>query len=260
MAARARTTPDSARRVLLGVALGVAWSGAALAQAEDGAAPVEGVEAETPRAPTVTLHLEAASDAPILVGGMLSVELPGRLELGGGFGAVPDAYLAAVGEVVTSIGGLASTEADVVQSALEGRWAARAFVGWRPSPKAGFYLRFGYQALRLGGSLGASDALAMVTGVTTAVSVSGSVSATSTLHMLYGELGYRWSLDPVSIRLSLGFTGTVGSTVDITVDTPTNQALADQLAALGESYLQDNLRQYVMTPTIGLAIGYDIGL
>ena len=237
------------------------WAGviAPAAAAEAEPAPV-GAEAEAPEpASGPSVRLEAASQFPIFIGGALTLGLPGRLELGGAFGVVPEAYLDTAATVVTSVAGLEATESDIVQSALDGQWAARAFVGWRPFDTGGLYLRFGYQALRLGASLDTTD-LATVSGIVAAAQVSATVSAQSTLHMLYGEVGYRWLVDGLTVRLSLGFTGTVSSEVDLSVDMPTQVALAEQLVGIGETYLQDELQTYTMTPTLGLAVGYELGL
>lgn len=222
--------------------------------------PEVGAQTEPPSPPSkVRLQFEATSEFPVFLGGALTLELPGRVHVGAGIGAVPDAYLDAAGGVATSIAGLEGAEVDLVRAALDGEWAARVYVGWQPFEEAGLYLRFGYQALQLGADLDGPATLTAVTGIAAPAGV-GNVTASSTLHMLFGEVGYRWRPDPVTVRLSLGFTGTVSSPVAIAIDAPANQALANQLAREGELVLQNSLQSYVFTPTVGLAIGYDVGL
>lgn len=217
-------------------------------------------ELPEPGASAWTLQLSAATEFPVFAGGTIVLEGPAGLQLGGGFGAVPDPYLNAAGSAVTSLANLGGEETDLIRQALNGRWAARAFIGWRPVRTSGFYLRLGYQATRLSADLGSSEVLGAVTGLPASVSVSADIQAVSTLHMMYGELGYRWKIKDFTVRASLGFVGTLGAQVDLEVNAPASEAIADQLATAGETYLQDSLRSYVMTPTLGLAIGYDIGL
>ena len=252
-------------RVMVGVVLGLtAVPLTAAAQSGPGGPRLDtpevsaGAEAP-PRRSQTRLQIEATTQFPIMVGGALTLEMPGRLHVGASLGAVPDPYLDAAGGVVTSVAGLEGPEIDLVRAALDGQWAARAFVGWQPFSSAGLYLRFGYQALRLAATLDGADMLSAVTGLSAPAGV-GAVTASSTLHMLYGEIGYRWRPDPVTVRLALGFTGTVASEVAIAVDAPTQQAVADSLARQSEAVLQENLQSYVFTPTLGLAIGYDVGL
>ncbi len=241
---------------------GTAWAGDTTGEGPALIEPPIAAEAEIPDPSAFdwTLQLSATTEFPVFAGGTLVLEGPAGLQIGGGFGAVPDPYLNAAGSAVTSVANLDGEEADLIRQALDGRWAARAFIGWRPVKTSGFYLRLGYQATRLSADLGSSEVLGAVTGLPASVNVSADIQAVSTLHMMYGELGYRWKIQNFTVRASLGFVGTVGAQVDLAVNAPTGQAVADQLAAAGEAYLQDSLRNYVMTPTLGLAIGYDIGL
>ena len=219
------------------------------------------IAAQAPSAPSrYRLIAEAATDFPLFLGAEVTFELPFRLAFGGGVGGVPTSYLRVTGDAVVAVADLEGAEADLVTEALSGSWAGRLFIAWRPRPDAGFYLRVGYTALNLSGQMDSADAIAATTALPTTAAEGGVARLRSTLHGIDAQIGYRWHLGSVTVRLGLGFFATVGSAATIDVDSPLNPELTDELSRLGEDYLEDIYQSYVFTPSLGLGIGYDIGL
>ena len=203
---------------------------------------------------------DVVTDFPVFLGAEITLELPGRFLFGTGIGGVPNAYLSATTELVTALADLDGPETEVVTESLSGSWVARVFIGWRPAPRRGFFIRLGYAAVNLSGRLDDATSIALVTGLPRAAAAGGAASLDSTLHGLEAMLGYRWVIDGLSIRVGLGMFATLGAAASISVDSPLNPNLTAELARLGEDYLEDIYRSYVFTPSLGVGVGYDLEL
>ena len=202
---------------------------------------------------------EARTDFPLDVGGTLWTEAPERVQLSFGLGWLPGAYVDAIGGTVVAFGGMTRAEADLVRTALRSSAVARAHVGWRPLAAHGWYVAAGYGAVMLGG--GATSAQ-LVTAVTGATPPPGSADRAyvvdSTLHMLDGEMGWRWDAGAgVTVRASLGFAATIGagSTIhpDFMPKDPAAQAAYTREAA---TKLDAVYRAYAMTPIVSIGTGW----
>lgn len=203
---------------------------------------------------------EAFTDAPFFGGGRLEFEVPGRLRLGTAVGFIPSPYVDLAETVVTEVAGAQDPAVnEVFRAALEDSLVARGFLSWSPWRKRDFYISAGYSLIRFGGDLTSTDLLQDAIDFQSGDPINGVVRMDTTLHGIYGEMGYRFYAGPVTFRLSLGFTGTVASNSNIDVTSDIGEEDARELAQEGEEFLNANLSQYAMVPTLGLGIGYDFG-
>ena len=216
--------------------------------------------AELPARRPWRLTAEVVTDFPVFLGAEATLELPGRFLFGAGIGGVPNGYLQATSELVIAVASLDGPEAEVVTESLSGSWVARVFVGWRPFARHGFFVRLGYAAINLSGQLDDATSIATITRLPRAAAAGGAANLDSTLHGLDALVGYRWVFGGLSVRVGLGLFATLGASASISVESPLNPSLTAQLAREGEDYLEDIYRSYVFTPSLGIGVGYDLGL
>ncbi len=212
----------------------------------------------------LTLGAEALSEFPLMVGGRIWVELPGRLSLGTSLGYLPGAYEQAVNATLMSAGAYDSQTGAVIESIMEDSFIFRVSLGWRPFAKHGAYLRLGYVLALLEGSLSPelvqTAAGSLPVPVATLSRYLDGYSMESTLHMLHAEIGWQWVVAKgLSLRLGLGAAMTVGASSSI-VDHGNHPQQVTALLAPTEAYLDDILTSYVFTPTVTLAVGWQVGL
>ena len=213
-------------------------------------------EIEAPE-PLIRVIPEVVTDFPALVGAELTVEGPFRLMLGGAIGGVPTPYLRVTSELIINVGGLSGPRP--TWSPKHSRGAGSGDCSWDGDPIRDTASTFGLGTPRinLSGTLTDAEAVAEVTGLPLAAAAGGEARLESTLHTLDSQLGYRWHVGDVTVRVALGFIATVGASATIEVESPLNPNLTADLVRLGEAYLEDVYRSYVFTPTLGLGVGYD---
>lgn len=208
------------------------------------------------------LMVEGVAEAPLFAGGRVELELPGRLRLGGFVGTMPSMSSDLVATVAQEAASsdLKPAMKELSRAATERSLVARAFVSWSPFRNRGFYLTAGYSNLTLGGDMTSGEVIERALGGGLVDPVNGVVNMDATLHGVHGEIGYRFYARSVIIRVSLGFTGTVATQTTMTVDADFGAAEAQPFADDVARELDAYLGQYAMLPTLGLGIGYDIGL
>ncbi|MBI5544253.1 MAG: hypothetical protein HY901_10215 [Deltaproteobacteria bacterium] len=213
-----------------------------------------------------TWHLTATAgtEFPVDAGARLTVDGPWRLQLSTSLGVMPDAYLQALNDSMVAFEVYPQTTAALIQSALTNSLIWRTQLGWRPFSSWGFYFQAGYTLATLGGALTGTQALAAATGREPPETEGANrtmieVEARSTIHMLGGELGYRWLLlDRVAIQFALGGFGTVGASTKLTAPSaPPRAAKAlEPYLAEGAQYLDETYRSYVHAGYVSLQVGY----
>jgi hypothetical protein len=220
--------------------------------------------ASTARAEGTTLTAELLTDAPALVGARVAVELPHRLRGSLAVGVMPGPYVDLVNEVAIAIGGYDQATADLLKATLDSSLVLRTHVGWRPIEDWGLYFDVGYTLATLGGGLSGAEAIAAASGQMPPSDAQGTraFDATSTLHLLDAEIGWRWWLDSgLTLRAALGFMGTVAASSSIRPDfTPRAPAVIESFTTAGEVYLDDVYTSYVFSPVITLAAGWRFSL
>ena len=217
------------------------------------------------RLPRLSLGAEALSEFPMQVGGRIWVELPGRIRVSTTLGYLPGAYESAVNAALVGAGAYDSQTGEVISSVMDDSLIFRVSLGWRPFKNHGAYISAGYMLAFLEGSL--SPQLVQAAAGNLPVSTSAlsgyleGFSVDSTLHMVHAEVGWQWVVGRgLSLRLGLGAALTVDAYSSITSD---GSARSQQVAALlapTAAYLDETLTSYVFTPTVTMALGWQVGL
>ncbi|WNG51383.1 hypothetical protein F0U60_50065 [Archangium minus] len=207
------------------------------------------------------ITVEANTDFPLSVGGRLGIESPWRLRLSTSLGYLPEAYVRLVNDAAVELGAYGRNEADLIEESLKNSLVWRTHVGWRPFPRAGFYLEGGYGLVALGGDTNAEEVLVTLTGVSPPIgeSVLDRVyRVRSVLHMLDVELGWRWGLGAGwTARTAVGAAFTLDSNSRIEPQfVPEVPVLVTGFARLAEGYLDRTFERYVHLPVLSFSLGY----
>jgi hypothetical protein len=206
----------------------------------------------------VFFDIALTTQAPLFMGGQLSLELPGRLLLQGDIGYMPEFYGSAINGMMQSFGGYEPTTAALIDAALDGAVVARASLGWRPFASAGFEFSAGYTSITLDGDVSPEDVAGVVQGEFAseiANSLEQDISLSSQLHNFHVALGWRWvAFDHLLIRANVGYTQTLASSSSVEIpDNATAERLANERI---DDVLDPIYTTYAKLPTIGLGAGY----
>lgn len=204
------------------------------------------------------LTAEILTDFPLGVGGALQAEWSYRLRTSVSLQWLPEAYVTVAEDVAQEIGGYNDITSALVRAAAQNALVFRVHAGWRPLTDLGLYFDVGYTLLALGGDVTTEDIAGAARGPQTSVPGS-SWDITTFNHFLDVQVGWRIDLyERLSLRVAIGFAFTVASdaTIDV-VESPFPEAAA-RLADAVAPDLEDIFTSYVHTPTLTLALGYDI--
>jgi hypothetical protein len=208
------------------------------------------------------LHLAAGTDFPIDIGGKFTVETPFRLRLHVGLGGMPRAFQDLAHSVAIAAGAYDEEIADAVGTTLKSAFVFHTGIGLRPAKRKGFVFDVGYRMLRFGSRNRPEDIVAALPGVTIPEAwqdvAASEVRMTSHLHTVAVRMGWEWiTAKHLLIRLDVGGSFTVASNHQLSVprdvEVPVN---ADRNVQIGEEWLDERLRQYAHTPTLGFSMGY----
>ncbi len=209
------------------------------------------------------MNLEAISTTPIDIGGRLTLEMPGRIRLSTSVGVMPAFNADLVNIVMTGAGLYDQQTASILKTSLTGSMVWRLHLEWRPFAQAGFYLGGGYGMVVLNSRITGANLAGLSLGVPASLLNAASFNMNSTLHMMSGELGYEFHFfrNVMSLRLAVGFTGTVASNTQIQAQV--SSAVPAQFRATITSAANqaagafDNMyRQYIFSPTFSIATGF----
>ena len=213
--------------------------------------------------PSWAVDLAVVTEFPLMVGGQLSVELPGRILLQGEGGVLPSAYVNTLDNALMSARAYSATTSTIVRSALANSLVARATAGWRPFTDHGFEITGGYTLLSLGGGVSAKAAVEALTGAALPSEIADvDVPVHSTIHCFHVALGWRWVIaDHVVIRLNASYVQGVASSssVELPSGVAASPAVAAKLATanqLIDTKLNDIYTSYLKMPVVGLSLGY----
>lgn len=206
----------------------------------------------------------AGTDFPIMAGGGVTAELPGRIRIDGAAGLLPGPYWDTVNHALVSFEVYSEDTAQLIDILLTGALVLRLEAGWQPWAQRGFFFSAGYQHLGLAG--GSTNIALYADGITAALYESasamfGDLEVVVVPSMLTGRTGWEWVLrENILLRATLGFAYTVRSRSEVRMtDPPSNPiaaALSDALTEEAEVYLDDVFESWVHTPMIGLYSGY----
>jgi hypothetical protein len=244
--------------VALAVA-GVAWPGSTLAQTPSRDAAERRRDDDTAaREPSVALDLAAATQAPLLIGGQATLELPLRVLVQAEGGVLPRPYAEAIDAIMVGAGAYDASTSSLVRGAFSNALVARASGGWRPFPEQGLEVYAGYTLLSLGTDAGGEQldragAGAVADGL-------GRVEVESVVHAAHGALGWRWIIaDHVALRASLGYVHAVAADTAIDGSSGSSGLSPQAMAAatdLAEQRVDGLLTRHVRVPLLGLSGGY----
>ncbi|MBI4700175.1 MAG: hypothetical protein HY744_03235 [Deltaproteobacteria bacterium] len=204
------------------------------------------------------LDLTVGTQAPLALGGQVTIELPARLLLQGDIGWMPPAYGSAIAGLATGIGGADASAGALVGQVLGDSLVVRVAGGWRPFARAGFEVMAGYTHLALSGSLGPADLASLVDDEQAAQALQqlqSPVTLRSKLHNLHVALGWRWVLARhLVVRASVGYTQTLTSSSSIEIPgEPAIQAAAEpRIDRELDAVYTDNVK----LPVLALGAGY----
>ena len=206
-------------------------------------------------------QVHAVTDIPFLVGARGQVEGPARLRLNTTLGWMPRPYVNLLNDVVVAFGGYDDLTAELIEAALQNSLVWRTHVGWRPL-EAGWFVEAGYGLATLGGGIGAAEVVEAATGQDLGDDTTGfGFDLRTTSHMVDVVSGYEHTWRRLVIRADLGGSFTVGarSTVERQFPAPRRGELADMVEDGAEQYLDDTLKRWAHSPTLGLAVGIRLG-
>jgi hypothetical protein len=202
--------------------------------------------------------LALVTHVPLSIGGVATLELPGRLLIQLDLGWMPPAYSSAINSMVQSFGAYDASMAALIDSALADAMVVRASGGWRPFASAGFEITGGYTYVALTGTVAPADLAAVVAGpfaAEIAQQLEQDITLDSQLHNVHVALGWRWvALDHLLIRANLGYTQTLASSSSVEIpEHREGEALANPILdkELGGIY-----RQYIKLPVLSVSGGY----
>ncbi len=211
-------------------------------------------------------HLDAAilTDFPVMVGANVTYEAPSRLrgELNGG--VIPGPYVDTINWAMTTFDVYSENVANLIDLALRNTLVLRPEIGFRPLPNRGLTVALGYQYLFLGGDT--ADVQYFTENIegdlaAFAQDATGDLEVQISNHMIHGEVGYEWLVkERLVLRSTLGFAYTVRANTTVTptreADNAAEQELIDEVAILGEDYLDYVFEEWVHLPMVGVHAGW----
>lgn len=201
--------------------------------------------------------VEAATDFPIQVGARAEVPLPSRLRLSGTIGFVPEPYVRLVNRIAVERGAYDRDTADLIERSLRDSLAAAVHLGWRPFPRLGLLISGGYGYLTLGATGTTAETLSVILGVPRppVTSPGDRFDVRVSVHALHAEAGWRFDLEPITLRLAVGYAVAVSAPTRI--DTEGGALTAASVAFEGdlESGLSDRVRRGFRFPTLSVSAG-----
>jgi hypothetical protein len=235
-----------------GAIVGITLAAPARAGLENGAEDNKTPPAEAP------LHgrVEVESDAPLAVGGRVSIEAPARLRFSTSLGVTPRPYADAIGAVLSSMNvGPASTLVPVL---LRDGVLWRTHVGWRPLAKAGWYIDAGYSLFSIGGEFHSGDVLTPEQARLVQAKPTDALHVHSVLHMADIESGWEWLIaNRVYVRTAIGaaFTFAASTRIDTALAPPLSN-YSHEIGTRGVQTLNSLYVTRAFTPVLSVGLGY----
>lgn len=236
----------------------------AVAHAEEPAPPEStGAEREPGEASGDDWHLtiEALTDIPVMVGGRVGVEAPGRVRFGTSVGFMPSSYVDIINSTAETFDWYGEATATLIETIVQNSLILRLHAGWHPWAERGFYFEGGYTLGIASGNAVGQDTIAGASGADSPdADENRELDADTTIHMADVEVGWQWKVvDDVWVRTALGgaFTLAADSVISRNFNTSgPNARLWDAFEEAGELYVIDVLETYAHTVVLSVAVGY----
>jgi hypothetical protein len=229
------------------------------AQAE---APVEAPRPPRREPPPVAFDVAFVTDAPLLMGGQLALEVPYRFLFQVEAGAMPDFFVNAIDGVFVTSGVYGQSTSDLIHEDLGTPFVLRLSTGWRPFTDHGFEILGGYTLTTLSAMVPASQALGALGMALPAGIPDEPIGLSSVIHSFHVALGWRWVVaDHFLVRASLGYMQGVASATHVDVPAaytsmPGSAPIIRQASDTIDRALDDGFKTYVKLPIVGLGVGY----
>jgi hypothetical protein len=220
-----------------------------------GAAMLAGMPA---KADPFHLTVEAGTEFPIDVGGRVTFELPGRLQLTSGIGFMPSGYTHLINDALVDFNVYDQATADLIQSSLQNSLLLHLRLGWRPFERLGFYFQAGYLVGFLGG--GASAASVLAAGGRINVGTNNDrYDISTTVQGITVEVGWAWLIeDRFQLRAAFGGMHTFASSSTITKRGGNETANDRTIESSAAAYIDSVMTTYVYSPMVTLTAGFRI--
>lgn len=196
-----------------------------------------GIDLASPAAPTSSgfaLDLGARLTAPLALGGMMQLEMPGRVFVRTEVGALPDGIAEGYANVAATLGGWDASTRASVRDALSGALFLETALGVRVVD--GLELAVGYALLWTSSRFGTSG-------------VGGTLETSN--HAIHATIGWRALLfsDSAFFRIEAGWFHTLGASASVNLDQPVYEpsGLESEIAAA--------LRARGFGPTLSVSVG-----
>lgn len=204
--------------------------------------------------------VEGVTNAPVDIGGRLSLETPFRLRLSTGLGIVPGGYLGLINNAVEATGAYDELVAGLVNTGFDRGRVWRTQLGIRPFKNSGFYIDGGYARVSLAGSLFGSD----VSSLANSIEIEGQnvgdagYDLRSTIDMWLVEIGGQWTVaDHLLVGFGVGVMGTVRARSRAIPNFEAGQQVAvETISQTAVDDFDGQLEKYGYVPTLTLRIGY----
>jgi hypothetical protein len=194
-----------------------------------------------------SLDLGLAAELPVSTGIVTTLELPGRLRLGGGVGHLPGLLAWGAGEAAAAGGWLDEEGAAAVEEDLGSAWVFSASAGWRPFSRSGLWLAGDLRRLHV-----TTEADLPALGADPG---SASLGLDLGLTLLGGSLGWDWVLGrAVTVRLYGGLLALQES--ETALQPSGDAAVAERAAADAAARLDALLSRGLVFPTLGIGLGW----
>lgn len=207
---------------------------------------------------------EFRTDVPLLIGGGLQFEFPGRIRGSVSVGSLPLGYIRAGNWVSTGMfEEYNDNQATLVEDSVQSSLVWRFHGGMRPMKDLGLYIDGGYTLATLGGRSTSGETIDELVEADIPMSVQESfdVDATSTLHMLDLEVGWEFFRETLwNVRAGIGWSFTVAAEASLESryegQGEQEQAAIDALERQGEDHLVESYKKYVHPPYLTLSVGF----
>ena len=201
------------------------------------------------------------TDALLDVEAGVVVEAPFRLRISTAVGVMPHPYVEGIVDILDDVHHFKTPVGPLIDQVVSSPLVWRTMVGFRPWRAHGFYAMVGYGLIALGATGTPAQALDAADGQMLPPSDAGAfreLTASSTLHTLDVDLGWRWQLPHrFVIQAGLGGVFTVAASSTIVPDyVPKDPASTAMYTAEAAAYLDHIYTKYVYSPTIVVSLGY----
>jgi len=206
----------------------------------------------------VHLVLRAGTNFPLDVGGGLGLEL-GPFQVSAEAGVLPNAYVNAANSALVASNLYDAQTAELLHDALKNSLVLRTHLGWRPFPRAGFFVQAGYGVGFLDASLTAIE-VANAAKMTLPGDVDPQTRAAlhTTVQLLDAQVGWRWVVaQRMEIRAALGGAHAFASKSKVQIDqVGSGQPYAAQISGEGARWVDRQVTTFGSTVELTLGVGF----